>query len=209
MTTPPIRRTALAAAAAALALMTTTAAAPPQGAYTDQSDTAFQSDCLTTINAYRAKHQAPPLTTDPKTVDYAKTRAQKVSQPNGFHHNGLADGYGEILGWTSYATRDTDAAYTPRTCQAAVDAWYREIRNYDFADPGFKETAGNFTQLVWKSTTTVGCARVGGPRDQTPDHDGFRWFDTYIACEFTPPGNLTTDPHDPAKDYKDNVLPAP
>ncbi|MGW1175640.1 CAP family protein [Kitasatospora sp. NPDC002543] len=221
MTTPPIRRTARAAAATtlatamAMATMTAaqpaTAAGPTAGAarraFTEQADSAFQNECLTALNAARAKHQAPPLTVDPELVTYARARAQKVSQPGGFNHDGLGTAYGELLDWGAYLSDHSDAAYTPRTCKESVDVWYGEIQHYDFGKPGFTRKAGNFTQLVWKSTTKVGCARVGGLRPASTRADGDFWFDTYIACDFTPPGNSYRLGQE-AQDFAANVLPA-
>jgi len=39
--------------------------------------------------------------------------------------------------------------------------------------------SGHFTQVVWKSSTQVGCAVAG------PSKSG--WF--YVGCNYTPPGN--------------------
>ncbi|KDN81183.1 hypothetical protein KCH_70620 [Kitasatospora cheerisanensis KCTC 2395] len=44
-------------------------------------------------------------------------------------------------------------------------------------------------------------------RDGGPGGEGFSWFDTFVVCEFAPPGNVGTDPQDPAKGYRENVLP--
>ena len=56
------------------------------------------------------------------------------------------------------------------------------MNNYDFNDPGFKLNTGHFTALVWKETTDVGCARCAGK-------DG-KWYETYIVCNYKPPGNV-------------------
>lgn len=37
---------------------------------------------------------------------------------------------------------------------------YETGRSYNFNNPGFTMQAGQFTQLVWKSTTKIGCAAV-------------------------------------------------
>ena len=38
----------------------------------------------------------------------------------------------------------------------ATKLWYNQIKNYDFAKPGFRMNAGNFTQVVWKGSTQFG-----------------------------------------------------
>ncbi|MFH8382506.1 CAP domain-containing protein [Kitasatospora sp. NPDC018058] len=213
MTARPIRRIVLAAAAATMAVMT---AAQPVWAdgqsprtMSDQTTSDFQNECLTAINAYRAKHQASPLTIDQKAVDHAKTRALRSSQPGNFNHDGLAPGYGENLYWGSRGTPDPNTPYTPSTCKAAVESWYGQAGHYDFNNPGPDQAyeTGSFTQLVWKATTAVGCARVGGAREGGPAGDGFYWHDTFIACDFTPPGNFYVQ-GEAASAYTKNVLPA-
>lgn len=50
-------------------------------------------------------------------------------------------------------------AYGYGNVSAAVIAWGEERNMYNFGKPtGFTEETGHFTQLVWKSTTQVGCA---------------------------------------------------
>lgn len=64
---------------------------------------------------------------------------------------------------------------------AAVDAWGNERDDYDFSNPGFSEQAGHFTQLVWKNTSTVGCARM---------YCGSANMGWYLVCEYSPRGNV-------------------
>jgi len=69
---------------------------------------------------------------------------------------------------------------------------YNEIQNYDYSNPGFGDDTGHFTQLVWVSTTNVGCARCFG------QESGSIWYETYVVCDFQPPGNYDGE-------YQDNV----
>ena len=32
--------------------------------------------------------------------------------------------------------------------------------NYNWDNPGFSESTGHFTQIVWKASTQVGCSRT-------------------------------------------------
>lgn len=69
---------------------------------------------------------------------------------------------------------------------AAVDAWGLERESYNWTKPGFSETTGHFTQLVWSNTTSVGCGRKAC--DGTDNTPGF-----YVVCEYYPPGNVVGD----------------
>jgi hypothetical protein len=60
----------------------------------------------------------------------------------------------------------------------AVDAWYNEVKLYDFSNPGWHTATGHFTALVWKSTTKLGCAI----------NSACSW-PTYV-CQYGPPGNV-------------------
>jgi hypothetical protein len=60
----------------------------------------------------------------------------------------------------------------------AVDAWYNEVKLYDFSKPGWNTATGHFTALVWKSTTKLGCAT----------NIACGWA-TYV-CQYHTPGNV-------------------
>ncbi|KAI0006588.1 PR-1-like protein [Xylariaceae sp. FL0662B] len=67
---------------------------------------------------------------------------------------------------------------------SCVQAWGDEAAQYDFDDPGFAEATGHFTQLVWKTTTAVGCARRLCARSSSSSSG---W---YLVCEYWPRGNV-------------------
>lgn len=126
------------------------------------SDAAFQSAILNSTNIYRKEHNATALTWNDTLAAYA---AQHVTACN-FEHTGgpygenLAEGYQNVT--------------------AAVDGWGNERDHYNFANGGFSEQTGHFTQLVWKNTTSTGCGRQDCGADKG-------WL---LFCEYWPPGNV-------------------
>ena len=71
---------------------------------------------------------------------------------------------------------------------AVVNLWASEAANYNFAANtcATGEVCGHYTQLVWRSTTTLGCASKactsGGPFGGGP------WY--FVVCDYSPPGNF-------------------
>ena len=118
-------------------------------------------------NRYRAQHCAQPLTWSPKLAQAAQLWANTL-KANGcaFEHSGGPTGENLAAG-TSGAL---DA-------KATVAMWYDEIKGYSFKQPGFSMQTGHFTQVVWGSTTAVGCGK-----------SQCKGLDVWV-CEYDPPGN--------------------
>lgn len=109
---------------------------------------------------------------------------------------------------------------------AAVVGWGAEGKLYNYQKPtGFTEKTGHFTQLVWQSTTDVGCAAINcgytqsdKVRREMEDVDdvedqlvsraadgSIRAQGWYVVCEYSPAGNIVGR-HDLY--FKLNVLPS-
>jgi uncharacterized protein YkwD len=149
-------------------------AAPPVAA-------AAGSDAQRLVNAHnkaRAQHCAQPLSWSPKLAAVAQDWANKLrDQGCKFGHSGGQ--YGENL------AAGTTGAMDP---EAVVAMWYDEIKGYSYQQPGFSMQTGHFTQVVWRSTTQVGCGMA-----QCNGND--IW-----VCEYDPPGNWEGQ-------YREQVLP--
>ena len=122
----------------------------------------------------------PALTWDPAL---AATAAAWVARCQDTDRNGLvdhnpdrSDGHPWYVGENIFASTGT------ATARAAVSSWAEEQASYhaatDTCDPG--EVCGHYTQLVWRTTEKVGCARHTCP--------GLRYAST-IVCDYGPGGN--------------------
>ncbi|CUM51929.1 unnamed protein product [Debaryomyces tyrocola] len=146
----------------------------------------FEADILNAHNEKRALHGVQSLAWNDTLAKYAADYAASTFSCDNVklvHSNGP---YGENLA----------AGYSGGS--KPVKAWYDEIKQYDFSNPGFNEATGHFTQLVWKSTSQVGCARV------TCDNS----WSQYTICEYSNTrGNVVGTDSKTGKNYfSENVL---
>ena len=76
-------------------------------------------------------------------------------------------------------TTDTNPNFITWT-GTGIDWWYAEGKTYNPSNPA---PSYHFTQLVWKSTTKIGCAWSA-----TQCNDANKSYQLY--CEFSPMGNI-------------------
>ena len=106
-------------------------------------------DCLAAHNKFRAAHGVPALKAPSAELQaYADKRGLELATTDKFAHSANSP-YGENL-FMGYGK--------DYTCADAVQAWYDEIKDYNFKNPGFSSATGHFTAVVWKDTTQVACA---------------------------------------------------
>ncbi|PSS36201.1 Pathogenesis-related protein like [Actinidia chinensis var. chinensis] len=153
------------AIAAFLLLISTVDALVKQNPYTN-----YVSQFLAPQNAARSVRRVPPLVWDEKLARYAKWYAnQRRWDCDLRHSNGP---YGENIFWGS------GEDWTP--AQAAA-AWVGEQRWYNSWSNSCADgqECGHYTQIVWRTTRRIGCARVvcfGGKG-------------VFMTCNYDPPGN--------------------
>jgi hypothetical protein len=136
------------------------------------------------INKYRTMHQAPPLALDDTITNASQEWSNNLLTTNVFQHSGNKL-YGENLAYFSGYGSNIMVLL-----KKSVDAWYNEVKMYDFNNPGFSASTGHFTCLVWKSSTSYG---IGIAIDAK--------MRAYIVMNTSPPGNYVGQ-------FKANVLPA-
>jgi len=122
-------------------------------------------------NAYRARHCAPPLSWSAEVAASAQRWANRCV----FDHDPNSE-LGENLAWG-----------TQLSAREAVEMWYDEVSEYNYAAPGFGP-AGHFTQLVWRGSKLLGCGRA------------ICQGDVYWVCRYSPAGNYEGQ-------YRANVRP--
>ncbi|KIH95306.1 extracellular scp domain containing protein [Sporothrix brasiliensis 5110] len=172
-TPDPLPPDQIAARNAAPDAATTVTAMPslPSNAPEYTSDKLFQSAILNSTNFFRREHNATAATWNATIAQFAASYLDGDSDCTFAHSGGP---YGENI------------AVGFQTVHGAIDAFGLERRLYDFNHPSFSEATGHFTQLVWKASTTVGCARklCGGAAA------GMKNTGWFLVCEYWPRGNV-------------------
>ncbi|XP_054822486.1 pathogenesis-related protein PR-1-like [Prosopis cineraria] len=121
-------------------------------------------------NAARSLLRMRPLVWDPKLARYARWYAnQRRSDCALQHSNGP---YGENIFWGS------GTGWSP--AQAAA-AWVSEKKYYNYGSNSCAagQMCGHYTQVVWKTTTRVGCAKI----------NCYGGKGVFMTCNYDPPGN--------------------
>jgi pathogenesis-related protein 1 len=126
---------------------------------------------LAAHNDVRATYGAPALNWSQSLATAAETWANQCV----FENTGgslMDTPYGEI----------SAAGTGAFTAEAAVNLFIQDGSEYDPVEP----TYNHFTQVVWKGTTSIGCA-VAHCNNIFPSSDSQA---TYYVCLYDPPGNV-------------------
>ncbi len=137
-------------------------------------------------NAYRATHHSAKLTLARSLNTTAQSWAEYLATNALFEHSSpdQRNNAGENL-YVYYTTGSSISTTT--LANQTVKAWYDEVKYYDYNNPGFSSQTGHFTQVVWKSTTQLGCGAAQGKA--TLNGTAYNAF--YVVCHYAPAGNFT------------------
>ena len=138
-------------------------------------------------NTARQRHCVPPLTWD----WFLARQAQKFADtcPCGSSSPDYRAGAGESLAWGYPSARE------------AAEAWYDELTDFHTFEDGGKGSIGtvrHFTQMIWQSTTRIGCGYRSGcllPEWNAREEWGFKGryakgrYDHVYVCHYLPHGN--------------------
>ncbi|EFJ43857.1 hypothetical protein VOLCADRAFT_95940 [Volvox carteri f. nagariensis] len=150
-------------------------------------------EALDKHNMYRGNHQALPLRWDAGLAASSAEYALRLAKAGcNLQHTG-SRAFGENL----FKQLSSPPTYN-YTCTTAVRAWYEEVFKYNFfATLPYTENKqnviGHFTQVVWRSTSFVGC---GVAIVQTPLKLPMGTVNStckIVTCRYREPGNIATD----------------
>lgn len=139
---------------------------------------------LAAHNQWRAEVGVPALRYSAVLEASAQAWADQLKQTNQcrMRHSQTEGRYGENLYWSSALRWSDGRRETAQVSPAqVVGGWGSEKRDYSYDSnscrPG--KVCGHYTQLVWRSSTEVGCARAVCADSQ----------DQVWVCQYQPAGN--------------------
>ncbi|KAL1502315.1 hypothetical protein ABEB36_007480 [Hypothenemus hampei] len=133
----------------------------------------FEEDFLNAHNHYRARHGVPPLTLDKSLCKYAEEWAKHLASKNILEHRPESN-YGESI----YCLYSSDPTFKING-NTPVDTWYEEIKQHTFSREPSDLKSGHFTQLIWKSSESLGVAVAKSSQGSI-----------YVVAYYSPAGNF-------------------
>jgi hypothetical protein len=156
-------------------------ALPASAATLSVDDQSFGPRILALHNRERAAVGAPPLMWDEALAEAAASYGPALAQQGRLTHSPreTRPGQRENLAMSSSGFLNDEQL---------ADLWVAEKRQFNpglfpnVSRTGYWKDVAHYTQMVWKSTTHVGCALYrGGGKD-------------FLICRYSPPGNADGKP---------------
>jgi uncharacterized protein YkwD len=162
---------------------------PAPSAPSAPSGSDYKSTVLYQHNIHRANHSAPDLTWDDTLAGYAENTARGCVFQHDMDQG--SGGYGQNLAYWG-ASGDIGSKQIQSAAGAITNQWYNDEAMawtfYGAANPPASSDLhawGHFTQVVWKSSTKLGCATV-----QCAAGTLSKLASWYTVCNYNPPGNF-------------------
>lgn len=171
----------------ALSACANTAPSTPPTSNVDQVNTLDPQEMVQVHNQVRAQVGLQPLTWSPVLASYAQEWADSLAQHYGCglkHRQEMGqdrEQWGENLYWSGAVMWSDGARETALVSSGEVaQAWADEQADYNYSRNRCRrgKQCGHYTQMVWQSTTQVGCGMAFCP------NAGQIW-----VCNYDPPGN--------------------
>ena len=134
----------------------------------------MREEILAAHNKYRAELKIPSLVWSEELATHAKEWALHLARSGGQLRHSKRQGEGENL-WQGTAGH---FSYTQM-----INSWGSEKKYFKYGTFPSISTSGNwadvghYTQIIWRNTTKVGCAKTTSGR-----------YDIFV-CRYNPPGN--------------------
>ncbi|KAL9231942.1 hypothetical protein vseg_007100 [Gypsophila vaccaria] len=129
----------------------------------------FRQRYLVPHNLARAKEHVPLVSWNETVAAYARSYAKERAADCALQHS-TTQVYGENI---AMSTGDLSP-------ELAIKLWVEEKPDYHYqannCNPG--KMCGHYTQVVWKNTKSIGCAK-----------EKCRNGGTFVTCNYFPPGN--------------------
>ena len=138
----------------------------------------FDGRLLAAQNRERASLGLPPLRWAPDLATGARQWSDHLARTAGFSHSPDTPGE-ELLGENIWG--GDPGAFAP---EAMIGLWIGEKRNFQLGTFPHNSRTGrvadvsHYTQLIWRSTTEVGCALSRGAAEEI------------LVCRYRHPGNV-------------------
>jgi hypothetical protein len=167
----------------ALALLGAAAASTAAGAQPVPASFAaqFPARVLAAHNAERARAGVPPLVWDNVLGAAAAEYARQMAFTGRFAHSDRSQrrGTGENLWMGTHGAFSVEAMIGG---WASEKGWFRAGNFPNVSSTGNWEDVGHYTQMIWPTTTSVGCALASTPRVD------------YLVCRYAGAGNIDGRP---------------
>jgi uncharacterized protein YkwD len=130
----------------------------------------MQARLVAAHNDLRDEVGVSPLNWSGAVAAHARERADTIKRQDCTLQHPQDEIYGENLVWSSRRSLSPEQV---------VAVWGAESANYDYTGNqcARNEVCGHYTQVVWRITTTVGCASARCDKGEV-------W-----VCNYDPPGN--------------------